>query len=306
MSKYLASIVQQVSSLKKGEAAFLEDIQRHEVWAREQLHVLSTRPGKTLKEKLKPRASKDERRIYDWLVNQWHEARKHQSCVKRLHDLDALVANAGAQLLDTPKTLAGATAWAAVPAGPSQQAATAPPLAKRPRLETPPAPAQQSQVKASRCLRGLNIQYPFSQLLLQGVKTIEVRRYELGYKQYALPEEDTWLVETKGPAIEPSRNALVQGCSVGPRPAAAHIVGVIKFSFSEAYDSIESFSNEAPAHRIQAGGSYDWDGVSPCYRWHVASARRLASPVYIGGDKQMTGFGPRRFTVSFASESSAT
>ena len=83
-------------------------------------------------------------------------------------------------------------------------------------------------------LRGINIQYPFSQLLLQGVNTLDVRAYELRYKSCALPHEDTWLVETLGPAGEPSRRDLVEGFDVGSRPAAARIVGVIKFTHSEA------------------------------------------------------------------------
>ena len=39
-------------------------------------------------------------------------------------------------------------------------------------------------------LRGLNVQWPFSQLLLSGVKTKEVRRYALGYRSIANVCED--------------------------------------------------------------------------------------------------------------------
>ena len=72
----------------------------------------------------------------------------------------------------------------------------------------------------SLSLRGISVQ-----LLLQGVEALQVRAYELGYKSYALPQADTWLVETLGPAGQPSRRALVEGFDVGSRPAAARIVG---------------------------------------------------------------------------------
>jgi hypothetical protein len=61
----------------------------------------------------------------------------------------------------------------------------------------------------SLCLRGLNIQYPFSQLILEGLKVKEARTYELGKRNIAHPGEELFLIETPG-----SRNtvgALVEG-----------------------------------------------------------------------------------------------
>jgi len=43
-------------------------------------------------------------------------------------------------------------------------------------------------------LRGLNIQYPFSQLILSGVKLVEARRYPLGYRDIAAAEEELFLI----------------------------------------------------------------------------------------------------------------
>ena len=46
----------------------------------------------------------------------------------------------------------------------------------------------------SKRLRGINIQRPWAQLLLDGLKTVEARTYELkGYLN-----EDLWIIETPG------------------------------------------------------------------------------------------------------------
>ena len=59
---------------------------------------------------------------------------------------------------------------------------------------------------ATLSLPGLNINWPFSQLILAGVKTVEVRSYALGYKNIARPGVEMWLVETPGIA-----NAIPKG-----------------------------------------------------------------------------------------------
>ena len=47
-------------------------------------------------------------------------------------------------------------------------------------------------------LRGMNIQYPFSRLILSGVKSVECRRYPLGHRNLAHKNEDLFLIETRG------------------------------------------------------------------------------------------------------------
>ena len=47
-------------------------------------------------------------------------------------------------------------------------------------------------------LRGLNIQFPFSQLVLLGAKTIEARTYRLGKGNIAQAGEEMFLIETPG------------------------------------------------------------------------------------------------------------
>ena len=46
----------------------------------------------------------------------------------------------------------------------------------------------------SKHLRGINIQRPWARLILDGLKTVEARKYELkGYRN-----EDLWIIETPG------------------------------------------------------------------------------------------------------------
>ena len=70
-------------------------------------------------------------------------------------------------------------------------------------------------VQQKLSLRGLNIQWPFSQLILAGCKTAEVRGYDLGYKfPNVLPGEEVWLIETLGTPAAP-RNAIGDTASMG-------------------------------------------------------------------------------------------
>ena len=56
----------------------------------------------------------------------------------------------------------------------------------------------QQPVLQKLTLRGINIQYPFSRLILSGVKSVEARRYPLGHRNLAHKNEDLFLIETHG------------------------------------------------------------------------------------------------------------
>ncbi len=80
-------------------------------------------------------------------------------------------------------------------------------MRKRLRGKTPPP---YSVAPVTLMLRGLNIQWPFSQLLLQGAKVDEVRAYELGHRGIAKAGEEHWIVETRGPRADATTNALTE------------------------------------------------------------------------------------------------
>jgi hypothetical protein len=155
---------------------------------------------------------------------------------------------------------------------------------------------------ATLSLPGLNINWPFSQLILAGVKTVEVRTYALGHRNIAQPDVEMWLVETPAKANAISKGwVLPGGDAVAPRPKDAQIVGTVTFSRSDEYETPAAFRADRENHRIAQGGSYDWDGKGERHAWRVSAVRRLARPVPQPGGKGTTGFTENRpHTVSFA------
>ena len=89
------------------------------------------------------------------------------------------------------------------------------------------SPSHQPQRQA---FRGINIQWPFSDLILKGVKTAEARKYPLGHRNIAQANEELWIIETLGPSADANANALADEVTVSPRPTKAQIVGTVVFT----------------------------------------------------------------------------
>ena len=137
-----------------------------------------------------------------------------------------------------------------------------------------------SQKRTRLRLRGLNIQWPFSQLLLSGLKLVEARRYALGYHGIAHANEELWLIETPGPATS-TKNAMPENSAVSPRPAKAQIVRTICFTAAIRYTGRRAFRADAGRHRIAAGGNKEWRGDGQMYAWEVGPVRALQEPIPI-------------------------
>ena len=150
-------------------------------------------------------------------------------------------------------------------------------------------------------LRGLNIQWPFSQLLLNGIKLEEVRDYPLNHRGIAKTQEEVFIVETKGPTVVKERNAISHGIQIAARPSTTQIVGTIRFACSQPYFDKQAFHEARCRHRIKAGSKFDWDCHHPIYGWRVDSVRALTVPIPIGRTGQ-TGFSARGFSVVFANK----
>ena len=154
---------------------------------------------------------------------------------------------------------------------------------------------------------GLNIQWPFSQLILLGVKTEEIRTYALDTgrpkerRRYnAKANEEVWIVETLGLTNSLKKDVIVGDVHIPPRPMAAHIVGTVTFSYSHQYTDKNTFHDARNKHCIaQASKQYNWEGTSDCFGWHVSKVRALTTPIPVGS-KGMTGFGPRYYPAIFA------
>jgi hypothetical protein len=156
---------------------------------------------------------------------------------------------------------------------------------------------QQSHGEVVMSRRGLNIQWPFSQLILRGLKTEEIREYELDYRSIAGKDEEVWLVETKGPSPKASKNAIVDDVDIGPRPQDAQIVATITFTSCHRYTSEQQFRDARDRHRVADGSQFEWKpGV--IYGWQVGTVRALAKPEPALSTNR-SGFGIRWYPVVF-------
>ena len=90
-------------------------------------------------------------------------------------------------------------------------------------------------------LRTLNFQRPWAQLLVRGVKTVEVRTYPMRNRQ----GEDHYVEETGG--------------KKAPRGFKNAIVGTIRFKGDFKYTSYQPFRDDEARHCILAGSEFDWD-----------------------------------------------
>jgi len=90
--------------------------------------------------------------------------------------------------------------------------------------------------KKSPGIPGINIQWPWSQLIISGKKTVETRGYPLPESKKNIPIA---LIETPGPT--------------GKREAGiskARIIGVIEFTGCIAYSSLSKWRKDFKQHRV--------------------------------------------------------
>jgi hypothetical protein len=112
---------------------------------------------------------------------------------------------------------------------------------------------------------GLHIQWPWSQLILSGKKTVETRGYPLPKKYIG---QSLAIIET------PGRNGAAAGLK------KSHIVGVIKFSESFQYQSKAQWKNDAVHHLVQEDDrqfAFSPDKVK--WGWIVAEVKKLPQPL---------------------------
>ena len=161
-------------------------------------------------------------------------------------------------------------------------------------------------------LRGLNVQWPFSQLLARGLKTIEVRSYPVAKctVKFAAGEE-VWLVETVG---QTNHGATpLDTVDLDSRPSSARIVAAVTFAESCEYTILADFHADRARHCIVEGGAKDWSDSKPRFGWRVAHVRRLLQPIPLptkaDGGRLHTQVGihePVTFTALFAPSEEVT
>lgn len=103
---------------------------------------------------------------------------------------------------------------------------------------------------------GINIQYPISELILNGKKTIETRTYPLPQK---LIGTELLIIETPGK----------QG------NFKARIVGKVVFESSFQYSSKEAFYRDAHLHFVDSDSPWRWTSKGK-WGWKIRSVERFS------------------------------
>lgn len=111
-------------------------------------------------------------------------------------------------------------------------------------------------------LTGINIQWPISELILSGKKTVETRTYPLSdsYKNQLLV-----LIETPGPK--------------GKFKARAK--AIIKFTECISYKDKEDFYLDSDRHCVTPGSPWEWQDEKPKFGWLLEIVEKFEQPIEI-------------------------
>ena len=115
-------------------------------------------------------------------------------------------------------------------------------------------------------MNGINIQTPWSELLINGLKTVETRTYHLPHKYIG---EELALIET------PGRYGRFK----------ARIIGTITFSHSFKYPDLKAWQDDHNRHFVETNDPvYSWND-KPKYGWVVCSVEKFDEPLDIVGKR---------------------
>ena len=161
-------------------------------------------------------------------------------------------------------------------------------------VEGPAAPPRTQAQQLT--LRGLDIQYPFSRLIMSGAKTIEARSYALGHRGIAQAGEKMFLIET--PGSKSASLAVVGDLSIGAPPDHAQVIGTVSFNSSSEYTCLSAWRNDRRKHRIQEGSQYDWNGTGKMHAWCIGHVQGFSQPVAAGSRSRVGYQTPRTLEVT--------
>lgn len=111
----------------------------------------------------------------------------------------------------------------------------------------------------SKTYTGINIQWPISEEITSGRKSIETRTYALP-KKYL--NEEMLLIETPGKSQE----------------FKSRIVAIIKFTSCREYQNKAEFYSDTPKHLVDKKSPWAWRDKSK-YGWEVKVIKRFLSPI---------------------------
>jgi len=109
-------------------------------------------------------------------------------------------------------------------------------------------------------MTGLNIQIPWSQLLINGDKSVETRSYPLPKKYEGV---ELALIETPGKYGQ----------------FKSRIISTITFSHSFLYDIKQDWLDDYNRHKVEEQDKlFGWNPVKPKYGWVVSDINKFDEP----------------------------
>lgn len=110
---------------------------------------------------------------------------------------------------------------------------------------------------------GINIQYPISQLILEGKKTVETRTYPIPEKYL---NQEMLLIETPGKEGK----------------FKSRIVAVIKFTKCFQYKTKKEFYSQSDKHCVTKDSAWAWSNGEK-WGWNVSVLKKIDPPqTYLG------------------------
>ena len=118
-------------------------------------------------------------------------------------------------------------------------------------------------IDQSKFVPGVNIQWPWSKLILEGKKTVETRSYTLPSHYIGI---DLAVIETPGPMG--SKNGI----------SKAQIVGIVRFGQPFEYTSEANWIADSSRHLVPVGDpNFGWSQVKPKWGWPIEKFQRIKS-----------------------------
>lgn len=112
-------------------------------------------------------------------------------------------------------------------------------------------------------MNGINIQIPWSSLLISGLKSVETRSYPIPAKYEGV---ELALIETPGKS----------------RKFKSRIIGTITFSHSFKYPDKTSWIDDYNRHKVEDHDPmFGWKDNKPKYGWVVSKINKFEEPVYL-------------------------
>jgi len=111
----------------------------------------------------------------------------------------------------------------------------------------------------NRKLTGINIQFPISQLILEGKKNIETRTYPIPKNYVGV---DLAFIET------PGKNGGFK----------SRVVAIIRFSGCFQYESEKQFYQDTKRHCVDKKSAWAWSDEKPKWGWEIAFCELLPTP----------------------------